>query len=65
MKKFFALTACMMILSGCGETGRLLGNVTMVPVRVVTGNMYTEGGAQSTEMQPLLIDDAQPLNMSN
>ena len=65
MKKLFALTTCIMILSGCGETGRLLGNVTMVPVRVVTGNMYTEGGAQSTDMQPLLEQGAQPMHMSN
>ena len=65
MKKLFALIGCMTFLSGCAETGRLLGNVTMVPVRVVTGNMYTEGGAQSTDMQPLLEQDAQPMHMSN
>ena len=65
MKKLFALIGCMTFLSGCAETGRLLGNVTMVPVRVVTGNMYTEDGAQSTDMQPLLEQGAQPMHMSN
>lgn len=65
MKRLFVLSICMMILSGCAETGRLLGNVTMIPVRVVTGNMYTEDGTQSTEMQLLLEQDALPMHMSN
>jgi len=48
-------------LSACGETGRLLGNVTMIPARVLTGNMYTDTGMQPDLMLP---EEAAPLHMS-
>lgn len=60
MKHLLLFTA-ILTLTGCGETGRLLGTVTMIPARVLTGNMYTDTGVQSDLILP---EEAVPLHMS-
>lgn len=59
--KHLLLLITVFTLTGCAETGRLLGNITMIPARVVTGNMYTDTSEQA---ETPIFEEAVPLHMS-
>ncbi len=61
MHKFILILLTGLSLTGCAETGRLLGTITMVPVRVISGTVNYD---HSTQAQDISIDinQAKPLN---
>ena len=51
-------------LSGCGATGKLVGTVATIPVRVISGGgKFHDDGSALPEM--IDLDQASPLNYSN
>jgi hypothetical protein len=65
--KYLALFCMCLVLSGCGATGKLLGNVTMLPVRaagsIVRAASYQDGtGIPATDISIYNMGDAIPMH---
>jgi len=63
MNKYILILFTGLSLTACAETGRLLGNITMIPVRVVSGGANYDQSAQNPAIDISEIEQATPLHL--
>jgi len=63
MNKYILILFTGLSLTACAETGQLLGTITMIPVRVLSGGANYDQSTQNPDINISEIEQATPLHL--